>query len=373
MQQDKDKFDKDKRKILEKALNKLTDKNPGISLGFGNIEITQYIATQFPTLNALTGGGIPRGKFGAVVGPSQVGKSTGLEQIIAYNQEIDKNFTVLWTDAEDSLDLNWLATLGVDIDRILVQKYDPNRPFMEALLEDALELVKTRGIDLWVVDSISALEPKEDSDKTIEQNVMMTLPRKLGQFFRKAVKTISPKPDWSGCAVVFIGQVYSVPSTTSAGIEEVRGGNAFKHWMHWRWKIRRGNKDEGPEEITIQLPDGRPGKIRPGFAQHIKIDKTKMNPKEGQEIILQFMLGRGLDSVNSQITGLLGNEIIERNGAMYMHDLLPNGKIRGRDTLIEFLRTHNDVRNELTKQMDKVLAERTFAQIESQELKIEIE
>lgn len=361
-----------KRKALEKVMNKLKDKNPEINLGFNNIEPTEYIKTPFVTLNALNGGGIPRGKFGAIAGASATAKSTLLEQIVGYNHQIDKDFTVLWTDAEDSIDLVWLEKLGVDPQRVIIQKSDPTRPYMEALLEDALELIKTRAIDMWIIDSISALEPKEDSSKLIEENVMMTLPRKLGQFFRKAVKVVSPNKGWPGCAVVFIGQVYSVPTTSSVGLEEVRGGNAFKHWMHWRWKTRRGNKDEGPDEIKIQLPDGRVGKIRPGWAQHVKLDKTKLNSKEGQEVILQFVLGRGLDSVNSQITALIANEVVERNGPMYTHQLLPDGKIRGRDALIEFLRTNDQVRNELTKEMDKLLTERNLDQVDDH-TEIEIE
>jgi len=353
----------DKKKLIEKALEKLREKNPGIDIGFNNVRELTAIPTPFVTLNNLNAGGIPRGKFGAIAGPAQTAKSTLLAQIIGYNHQIDPNFMAMWTDAEASIDKEWMQTLGVDLDRLIIQNYDEDRKYMEAMFDDSLKIIETRGIDMWVIDSISALLPKGDAEdskgdtRSLSEANMMNLQRKLGDFFRRAVITISPKKDWQGCACVFIGQIYTVPTATG-GLDEVRGGNAFKHWVHWRWKTRRGNKDEGPAEVAVRFPDGNSGKIRPGWAQHIKQDKSKVNAKEGHEIILQFVHGRGLDSVNSAITALIGNEVISRNGAFYSHPLLPDGKVRGRDALIEILRNDNSLREQLVAEMDKILAQK---------------
>lgn len=347
-----------KRKLVEKAIEKIRENNPSIQIGFGSIFETKYLPTPFVTLNALNNGGIPRGKFGVIAGPSQTAKSTTLAQIIGHNMQLDPEFVALWTDAENSLEIDWLETLGVDPDRLIVQRYDTDNNTMERLLDQGLELIKTRGIDMWVIDSIGGLIPKAEQVKSIEDNAMMDLQRKMGIFFRKANIDIAATVDWPGCACVFIGQVYNVPTTTGVGLDEVRGGNAVKHWAHWRWKTRRGNKDEGPEKIKVQFPDGRTGDIVPGWAMHIKQDKTKLNEKESQEIILQFVHGRGLDSTNSAITALIANNIIERDGAMYKHSKLPDGKIRGRDALIKFLQDNKEAREELVKEMDVLLAER---------------
>ena len=351
----------DKRKQINKALEKIREKNPTIRLGFGDILDTIYLPTPFVTLNNLNNGGIPRGKFGVLAGPAQTSKSTLLAQVIAFNQARDPDFTVLWTDAENSLDKKWLTTLGVDINRIITQQYDTENNNAEKLLDIGLIIMQTKAIDMWVIDSIGGLIPKAEQDKTIEENAMMDIQRKLGIFFRKAVQLIAPTADWPGCACVFIGQVYTVPTTTGVGLDEVRGGNAVKHWAHWRWKTRRGNKDEGPEPIDVKFPDGRIGKIVPGWAMHVKQDKSKVNEKESQEVILQFVHGRGLDSTNSAITALIANEIIERDGAMYKHSKLPDGKVRGRDSLIKYLQDNKEVREELIKEMDTFLAERQLS------------
>ena len=236
---------------------------------------------------------------------------------------------------------------------------------MEALLDDALSIISSKSIDMWVVDSIGALEPKADEEKTIEENKMLNLQRKLGEFFRKAIKYIASTADWEGCACILIGQVYNVPTTTGVGLEEVRGGNSVKHWAHYRWKTRRGNRLEGPDPIKLKMPDGERRNIVPGWAQHIKLDKSKLNDKEGQEIILQFVYGRGLDSTNSAITALIAHGIVERNGPMYYHKRFldypdaanAEGKIRGKDSTIKFLSENIDVRDELVKEMDQLLTE----------------
>jgi len=356
---------------INKILKKLQNKNPNIDIGFANVREVVYISTPFSTLDTLNNGGIPRGKFGTIAGSSQTAKSTLLAQIIAHAQQEDQEFITLWTDAEESVDTVWMESLGVDMSRVMVQKYDKDRPYMESLLDDALQIVSTQSIDMWVIDSIGALQPKADEEKLIEENKMLNLQRKLGEFFRKAIKNIASTNDWPGCACVMIGQVYNVPTTTGVGLEEVRGGNSVKHWAHFRWKTRRGNRLEGPEPVEVQMPDGQLKKLVPGWAQHIKLDKSKLNDREGQEIILQFVNGRGLDSVNSAITALLANNIIVRNGAMYYHALFQGleeanaeGKVRGRDSVISLLSSNKELRNQLIEEMDNILQ---VKQLESKE------
>ena len=133
---------------INKILKKLQNKNPNISIGFSNVREVEYISTPFPTLNTLNNGGIPRGKFGTIAGASQTAKSTLLAQIIAHAQQQDQEFIALWTDAEESVDTVWMESLGIDISRVMIQKYDKDRPYMEALLDDALQgsfLLRQRG------------------------------------------------------------------------------------------------------------------------------------------------------------------------------------------------------------------------------------
>lgn len=202
-------------KNLEKILEKF--KAAGIKRAS---EATKYefFSTPFPTVTNLIGG-IPRGRFTTIAGPEHTGKGAFCAQLVAYLQNQDPNFICLWTDAENAFDEEWAKKLGIDLDRLILQKYNPSAMMMERLLDDALELVKEAKIDLWIVDSIGALVPKNDVyeskgkvliNKSLESTNMLNLQRKLGEFYRKANIIISPEGDYKGCAVVMIGQVKSI-------------------------------------------------------------------------------------------------------------------------------------------------------------------
>jgi RecA/RadA recombinase len=354
----------DKKKKLNKLLNKIREESPETKIGYATDEKWEQlklIPTPFPTLNALTrhdnGSGIPRGKFTTIAGPEKTAKSTLCSQIIGYNHQIDEDFVALWTDAEDSCEDKWLETLGVDLDRIIIHKYDVDKyQSAEDLLDAGLELISTGAIDMWVIDSIGALIPNSEVKKTVKENKMLDIQRKLGEFFRKAINPIAPTTESEGCACVLIGQVYNVPTTTGVGLEEVRGGNALKHWAYLRLKTRRGRRDEGPEPVKIRMPDGQTRSVVPGWAQHIKVEKTKVNSLEGQEIVLPFYLGRGLDSHSSAVTALLANDLIVRKGGWYQCEHFPDGKLQGRDSVIQFLGENLDIMDVLVKELDEKLA-----------------
>lgn len=341
----------DKKKTLNKALANLKKKD-NLSLDFGNVEEMEFFETPFPTLNTLIGGGFPKGKFTTIAGAERTAKGTLILQTIGYHMQKDPEFIVLWTDAEDAMDREWAEMHGVDFDRVIVQKYSDDAPYFEKLLDAGLKLIETGSIDMWVLDSVGAFTPKSEYEKDIEENAMLDLQRKLGLFFRKSIRPVSVHK----VGVIMVGQIYEAPQTSYVDIR-VKGGNALKHWAHLRLMTRRGNRQEGPTAVKVMAPDGETRDIVPGWAQHIKVDKTRVNDKEGQEIILQFVFGRGLDSIAASITALLAHGIVERRGAYYYNEKLPDGKIQGKDALIDLLKADEALRSELITELDTMLAQ----------------
>ena len=335
-----------KLKQLHKIVDKLNKKNE-LRLGFGQVEPLVFIETPFPTLNELSGGGFPRGKYTTIAGPERTAKGTLLLQTIAHSMAMDPNFTVLWTDVEDALDEPWCIALGVDMSRVLVQKYSEDATYFEKLLDAGLELIGTGAIDMWVIDSVAALIPKAEDDKLIEDNAMLDLQRKLPLFLRKGSHVIS----LAKTACILIGQIYNAPSATYT-TEEVKGGNGLKHWAHLRLLTRRGNKQEHPDPVDIMMPDGTSRKLLPGWAMHIKNDKTRINKNEGQSIVLKFMYGRGLDSVHSAITTLFAHSVFEQSGAWFYHKALPDGKVQGKPSLVSLLESDDSLRTKLLQELD---------------------
>lgn len=340
---------KEKRKRINAALKKIEKSTGNVFIKTGNkCEPVKFLATPFDTLNTLIGGGFPIGKFTTIAGAERTGKGTLIAQTLGHHQIINPDFTCLWTDAEDAIDLDWMSLHGVDLERLYVQKYSDDTPNFEKLLDNGIELVRTGAIDMWVIDSVAALLPKAEEKKDIHDDSMLDLQRKLPLFFRKASRFIN-----ENCVTtILVGQIYNVPNANYVQ-EEVKGGNALKHWAHLRLKTRRGNRLEGPAAVKVMAPDGESRLIVPGWAQHVKNDKTRINEKEGQEVVLQFVYGRGLDSIAASITALMASGEVERRGGWYYHELFPDGKLQGKDAMVTFLKENTPIRTELTTRMDQ--------------------
>lgn len=312
--------------------------------------------TPFSTVNSLIGG-IPKGRFTTLAGPEHTGKGAFCAQLVAHLQAEDPNFVALWTDAENAFDETWAQKLGVDLDRLILQKYNAEINTMERLMDKALEVIKKANVNLWIVDSIGALLPKNDAyetrgktlvDKSLEGTNMLNLQRKLGEFYRKANVFISPRPkdNYDGCAVIMIGQVYTVPDA-HVPLEAVKGGNAVKHWAHLRMMFRRGPKSDWPEKIKLKTPDGEVREVFPGWSGRIKVEKTRINSNEGKEILLNFNHGRGFDSKGATINSAFGLGLIERAGAYYSNPHLPDGRVRGREDVVKFFNDNEEAYKKL--------------------------
>lgn len=349
----------DRKKRLDKVLKSLRKGDKDIAIGFGLVGETEFIETPFSTLNTLTGGGLPRGKYVTIAGAERTAKGTLLTQTIGHNMQLDNEFTVLYTDLENALEPDWCELHGVDLDRMLVQRYSDDALNMERVLDDGMEVIATGDIDMWILDSVGAMLPKAEQEKSIEEDAMLNLQRKLGLYFRKAAHSVHK----SRCCVVLIGQIYEAPQANYVDIR-VKGGNAMKHWAHLRLMTRRGNQQEGPSKVKVMCPDGEKRDVFPGWAQHVKVDKTRLNASEGQEVILQFVHGRGLDSAAASITALLAHGVIERAGAYYRHELLPDGQVQGKEALINLLRADEALREQLVASMDQDLAEAHIDELE---------
>jgi len=140
-------------------------------------------------------------------------------------------------------------------------------------------------------------------------------------------------------------------------LEEVKGGNSVKHWAHLRLKMRRGPKNDWPKPIKVSGLDGKVREKHPGWACALKVDKTRLNGSESQEILLPFYYGRGFDSVLSTISAAMGLDIITRRGAYYECPLFSE-KVQGKEEVISIFSKDSNLLAELGKLVDKVSLEK---------------
>src|SRR5438552_4023128 len=105
---------------------------------------------------ALGVGGLPRGRVVEIYGPESSGKTTLTLSVIAQVQKLGG--TAAFIDAENALDPQYAAKLGVKIEELLISQPDTG----EQALEIADMLVRSGSVDVIVIDSVAALTPKAE-------------------------------------------------------------------------------------------------------------------------------------------------------------------------------------------------------------------
>lgn len=174
-------------------------------------------------LDVALGGGWPAGRWVEIRGKESAGKTAVVLKTIAANQKLDPDFTTVWVAAED-YDTDQATALGVDNERVLVI---PTQE-MEKAFELMVEVAKSKGADLIVLDSYPALIPIEEEEKAMDEFTTAVGARLMNKFTRKAGQATKRDADGSERPLlgIIINQYrdkiggfsrYGVPQTTPGG------------------------------------------------------------------------------------------------------------------------------------------------------------
>jgi RecA/RadA recombinase len=199
---------------------------------------------------------------------------------------------------ERSYDANWAKSFGVDIDSLI---YVATKT-AEETFDTVIKLCKEKVADLIVLDSLHGMSPhgeqysgKADKERSLTEDTMALLARKLSQFFRIATPYVSE----SKCAVLLIGQS-RMDLSSFIKMETLSGGHALMHNSRLILRLRRGQKVDGEfEKIETEDVDekGKPilEKIQTGFSLVVHVDKSQVKDcVEGNEINTIFNYKTGI-------------------------------------------------------------------------------
>jgi len=275
---------------LKKTVNELTKQ-------FGH-EIIHYASEEpereripygIEEIDKLIGGGNPNGMFTVLWGNKSSVKSTLAYLTIAQAQK--KGIQALYIDLEQSFDKEWARKMGINLKSLLIANKSKNA---EETFDMIIKLCNEKGVGLIVLDSIQSLSPqgeketKKGKEKSVADDTMALLARKLSQFFRMTSYGVAT----GKVAVLLIGQ-----ARTDLGsfikLDTLSGGHALQHWSVIILKNYRGAKADAPR-YKFKV-NGKSKEIIIGFSLNTKIEKTKISgtAPEGSVVTLPFYHGFG--------------------------------------------------------------------------------
>jgi recombination protein RecA len=177
--------------------------------------------------HAIGVGGVPRGRLTEVYGPDGAGKTTLALSVIAQAQQAGG--TACFVDTEHALDLAWAATVGVDLERLVLCQPEDG----EQALEVAAVLVGSGGLDVLVLDSVAALVPRAELAGEIGERHAGVQANLLSQALRKLCGPIAR----TATAVLVTNQLRQRAGTPGTPTYTA-GGRALGHYASIRLDLR---------------------------------------------------------------------------------------------------------------------------------------
>ena len=290
VEENNNQINKERRDKLNDILREINKDKPN-SIKYANtIEEKKRMSFGYTCLDKLTGGGILCGNFTTLWGSKGCGKSTIAYSTIAAAQQDGK--IAAYLDVERSYDPKWAAKFGVDTESLVYIACKT----AEEVLDIIIKLCREKVVDLIVLDSIQGLTPhgenyegKADKEKSVEDDTMALLARKLSQFFRMAAAPVSD----AKCAVLLIGQA-RMDLGSFIKMETLSGGHALMHNSRLILRVRRGQGVDAPVR-KYKDDKGKTKEEKLGFDLVVHVDKSQIQGcTELSEIHVPFYFDSGI-------------------------------------------------------------------------------
>jgi len=233
-----------KQKELEDALNEIQQRfGEGAIMKLSGIK--QVDVDVIPTGSialdwALGVKGVPRGRVIEIYGGESSGKTTLSLHIIAEAQK--KGGICAFVDAEHALDPEYAKRIGVNTKELLISQPDSG----EQALQIVETLVRSKSVDVIVIDSVAALTPKAEIEGEIGDQHIGRQARLLSQALRMLTSIISK----TNTLVIFLNQtrmkigiVFGSPMVTTGGV-------ALKFYASVRIQLARIAQIKKGDEIV---------------------------------------------------------------------------------------------------------------------------
>lgn len=320
---------------LDTILASITKKyGPGVIVKGSDVrsEILRT-TTGILAFDLMLGGGWPTNQWSEIIGNESSGKTAIAYKTIAANQALDPEYTALWVAAEDYVP-QYAKAIGVDLDRLWVVENN----VMEEVYDLVIRVLDNRAVDCIVIDSLPALIPSDEAEKSMEEFTMGLGARLTGKFLRKSGKAQkrSLVEDERGCTGLIINQWrekiggYGDPRITP-------GGKAKNFHYFVRAEVARDEWISQKDEKVGQTIKGRTLKNKSYRPQQTAVVDFYFADAYG------FTLGE-FDTIKDIVNICIAIDVITRAGAYYRFD---GQQWQGKDALLQGVREDLDLQAKL--------------------------
>lgn len=257
----------------------------------------EFISTGNLLLDQQIGGGVPKARITEIYGNESCGKTTLTLQIA--KECTNQGKKVLYIDLEYALDINYVKSIGVNMDNFYVS-HAKSGEIAFGIIEDALT---NQSFELIVVDSVAAMVPEDEAENKIEEvSALGSHARLMSRGIRKIQMSLSN----SNTSLVFINQVREKIGVTFGNPETTTGGKALKYYSSLRMEIKK-----------VELIKN--GQDRVGIKSKITIVKNKISKPFGTAFI-NIYFGEGFNYTSDVLEYAIESEIIKKSGSWFSYE-----------------------------------------------------
>ncbi|MFI4883800.1 MAG: recombinase RecA [Candidatus Carsonella ruddii] len=262
-------------------------------MNFNHLRKIECLSTGSLNIDNILGiGGLPYGRIIEIFGQESSGKTTLAFSIIKEAQKVGD--ICAYIDVENSVDINYLENLGINLKKILI--FQPNNG--EDVFEICYKLINTNIINIIIIDSVAAIISNNEFsfNDTIGSHA-----RLLSKGLKKIISIIRKK----NVLFILINQVRT--KINNFFCKEIStGGNSVKFYSSIRIELKKIGFLKSKNNII-------------GQEVKVLILKNKLS-KPYRETKIQIIFGYGIYILNEILNLCLKLKIFKKTKNFFLYN-----------------------------------------------------